>query len=128
MAEEQAASDTPGTLEPVQAQSPANPVRRLTLIVIAIGAALFLHGIATDRLTPYTAQALVQAVNRRARRALNSISVQIGAKDHAGTISRARSRSRFAQPYIVSLRQRTPCSPETKLCCTACWAGGSWVE
>jgi multidrug resistance efflux pump len=36
-------------------------VRRLTLIVIAIGAVLFFYGIAADRITPYTAQALVQA-------------------------------------------------------------------
>ena len=42
-------------------QPPTNPVRRLTLIVIAIGAVFFFYGIAADRVTPYTAQALVQA-------------------------------------------------------------------
>ena len=45
----------------VPAKLPANPVRRMTLIVMAIGAVLFFYGIAADRITPYTAQALVQA-------------------------------------------------------------------
>jgi hypothetical protein len=42
-------------------------VRRVTLIVIAIGAVLFLYGIAADRLTPYTAQGLVQAISGQDR-------------------------------------------------------------
>ena len=44
------------------AKPPANPVRRLiALIVMAIERVLFIYGIAADRITPYTAQALVQA-------------------------------------------------------------------
>jgi multidrug resistance efflux pump len=47
---------------PAQRQSPAkNPVRRVTLAVVALGAVLFAYGIAGDRETPYTAQGLVQA-------------------------------------------------------------------
>ena len=38
-----------------------NPVRRVTLLVVAVGAALFAYGIAGDRETPYTSQGLVQA-------------------------------------------------------------------
>lgn len=38
-----------------------NPVRGVTLAVVAIGASLFAYGIAADRATPYTAQGLVQA-------------------------------------------------------------------
>ena len=62
MAEEQAASE-PSTPTPPAAKPspPRNPVRRLTLIVIAIAAVLFFYGIAADRLTPYTAQGLAQA-------------------------------------------------------------------
>src|SRR3546814_3349405 len=41
--------------------TPRNPVRRVTLIVIAVGVVLFLYGIAADRYTPYTAQGLAQA-------------------------------------------------------------------
>lgn len=43
------------------APAPDNPVRRVTLIVAAIGALLFVYGIAADRYTPYTALGLVQA-------------------------------------------------------------------
>lgn len=46
---------------PARTGSAPNPVRRLTLIVIAIGAVLFFYGIAADRVTPYTSQALLQA-------------------------------------------------------------------
>ncbi|KQP73171.1 hypothetical protein ASF41_18645 [Methylobacterium sp. Leaf111] len=47
---------------PAHRQSPRkNPVRRITLVVVALGAILFVYGIAGDRETPYTAQGLVQA-------------------------------------------------------------------
>ncbi|KQU20753.1 hypothetical protein ASG63_23155 [Methylobacterium sp. Leaf94] len=47
---------------PAHRQSPRkNPVRRITLVVVALGAILFAYGIAGDRETPYTAQGLVQA-------------------------------------------------------------------
>jgi multidrug resistance efflux pump len=36
-------------------------VRHVTLVVVAMGAALFAYGIAADRFTPYTSQGLVQA-------------------------------------------------------------------
>jgi multidrug resistance efflux pump len=40
---------------------PANPIRRLTFIVLALGVGLFIYGLFADRLTPYTDQATVQA-------------------------------------------------------------------
>ncbi|WP_244472630.1 HlyD family secretion protein [Methylobacterium sp. Leaf89] len=47
---------------PANRQSPAkNAVRRITLVVVAVGAILFAYGIAGDRETPYSAQGLVQA-------------------------------------------------------------------
>jgi multidrug efflux pump subunit AcrA (membrane-fusion protein) len=60
MANEQAASE-PSIPTPAAKTQPPNPVRRLTLIVIAIGAVFFVYGIAADRITPFTAQALVPA-------------------------------------------------------------------
>ena len=59
MAKEQIASES--STPAARTKPPANPVRRLTLIVMAIGIVLFTYGIAADRITPYTAQALVQA-------------------------------------------------------------------
>ena len=62
MAEEQAVSGPPAPASvPDKAPKPANPVRRVTLIVIVIATILFLYGIAADRFTPYTAQGLAQA-------------------------------------------------------------------
>ncbi len=57
------AADVPATAEalPTAAPRPPSPVRRVTLIVIAICAVLFFYGIAADRYTPYTREALVQA-------------------------------------------------------------------
>lgn len=62
MADQQTISE-PSTLAQPEgaARPPTNPVRRVTLIVIAIGIVLFFYGIAADRYTPYTAQGLVQA-------------------------------------------------------------------
>ena len=61
MADEQVASEPASPTPAAKMQPPANPVRRVTLVVMAIGITLFAYGIAADRITPYTAQALVQA-------------------------------------------------------------------
>ena len=52
----------PRTLEtsPVPRSKPVNPVRRLTLVVIAVGLVLFVYGMLSDRLTPFTSQATVR--------------------------------------------------------------------
>ncbi len=46
---------------PAKAKTPANPVRRATLIVLLTCVALFTYSIIADRLTPYTDQARIQA-------------------------------------------------------------------
>ena len=61
MADEQAASEPASPTPAAKTQPPANPVRRLTLVVMVIGITLFVYGIAADRIAPYTAQAQVQA-------------------------------------------------------------------
>lgn len=62
MGDEQAVSERPAPAPPSEEQPVSrNPVRRVTLIVVAVGAVLFLYGIAADRYTPYTAQGLAQA-------------------------------------------------------------------
>jgi len=43
------------------AERPRNPVRRITLIVIAIALVVFVYSLFADRLTPYSAQGTVQA-------------------------------------------------------------------
>lgn len=46
---------------PSQPAPPANAIRRLTIAVLLIGAALFVYSLFADRLTPYSDQATVQA-------------------------------------------------------------------
>lgn len=57
-----------------------NPVRRLTLIVIGVGIALFSYGLIADRLTPYTSQALVQAYLVRIAPEVSGKVIEIGAE------------------------------------------------
>lgn len=62
MADEDAVSErSTGAPSTHKARPSANPVLRVTLIVIAICLALFIYGVAADRYTPYTVQGLVQA-------------------------------------------------------------------
>ena len=49
MAEEQVASEPASPTPAAETKPPANPVRRLTLIVMTIGVTLFIYGIAADR-------------------------------------------------------------------------------
>lgn len=51
--------EAPGSESPPR--PPANPIRRLTLAVLALGAILFVYSLFADRMTPYTDQATVQA-------------------------------------------------------------------
>jgi multidrug resistance efflux pump len=44
-----------------ETKAPENPVRRTTLVVFAVAAAIFVYGMIEDRLTPYTSQAFVQS-------------------------------------------------------------------
>jgi multidrug resistance efflux pump len=81
MAEEQAVSDAPAPAPaPEKAPKPANPVRRVTLIVVAIGAVLFFYGIAADRFTPYTSQGLVQAYLVKIAPEVGGRVIEIGVK------------------------------------------------
>ncbi len=47
--------------EPAKATPAANPMRRPALVVVAIAAVFFVYGLIADRVTPYTAQATIQA-------------------------------------------------------------------
>ena len=72
------------------AQPPTSPVRRATLIVIAIGAVLFVYGIVADRVTPYTSQGLVQAYLVRIAPEVGGRVIEVGVatdqRVEAGTI------------------------------------------
>lgn len=84
-------SDGSAPGSPAQSQSrPKNPVRRVTLVVVAIGAALFAYGIAGDRETPYTSQGLVQAylvrIAPEVAGRVTEVSVRTDQRVEAGTV------------------------------------------
>jgi multidrug resistance efflux pump len=84
--EASAGSDSPAA----PAARPRNPVRRVALIVIAIGVIYFVYSMVADRLTPYTAQATVQAYLVRVAPEVSGTVVEIGVRDSqpvtAGTV------------------------------------------
>jgi multidrug resistance efflux pump len=69
----------PGKLEK---QAPANPIRRVTIIVLVLGVALFFYSLVADRLTPYTDQATVQAYVVRIAPDVNGRIVTVGIIDN----------------------------------------------
>jgi multidrug resistance efflux pump len=79
MEDQQGISEPPTSERPEgKTPPPKNPVRRMTLIVIAIGALLFFYGVAADRVTPYTAQGVVQAYLVRVAPEVGGKVIEIG--------------------------------------------------
>lgn len=61
----------------------ANPVRRWTLIVLAVGAVLLVYHLIADFVTPYTSQAYIQAFVVDIAPEVSGSVVEVGVKDNA---------------------------------------------
>ena len=105
MANEQAASELPSPTPAAKTQPPTNPVRRLTLIVIAIGAVFFFYGIAADRVTPYTAQALVQAYLVRIAPEVGGRVIEIGVDTDQRVEAGTRLFRIDPEQYVLAVRR-----------------------
>jgi multidrug resistance efflux pump len=86
-------------------ETPRDPVRRWTLIVLAVIIGLFLYSIVADRMTPYTSQATVQAFIVRmapevAGRVLEVLVVDNQRVKAGETLFRIDT-----QPYEIALKQ-----------------------
>jgi multidrug resistance efflux pump len=55
------ATEKVDVVTPKPAAAPANPIRRITIVVLLLAIVIFVYGMISDRLTPYTDQATVQA-------------------------------------------------------------------
>jgi multidrug resistance efflux pump len=64
-------------------KQPRNPVRRVTLTVLLIGAVYFAYSIVADRATPYTSQATVQAYLVRVAPEVSGNIIELGVTDNA---------------------------------------------
>ena len=86
-------------------ETPRDPVRRWTLIILAAIVALYLYSIIADRMTPYTSQATVQAfIVRMAPEVsgrVQDVSVADNQRVKAGDVLFRID----AQPYEIALKQ-----------------------
>lgn len=65
---------------PVTPKAPVDPVRKIALIVLGVGLVFFLYGMISDRLTPRTSQAYVQAYLVRIAPEVGGKVIEIGAE------------------------------------------------
>ena len=82
-----------------------NPVRRWTLLVLAICAVIFVYGVFADRLTPYTPQAVVQAYILSLAPEVGGRVVEIGVQDNQ-RVSAGQLLFRIdPEPYRIAVEQ-----------------------
>lgn len=82
-----------------------DPVRRWTLIVLAIIAVLFLYSIIADRMTPYTSQAIVQAYVVRVAPEVSGRVLEMGVSDNQKVEAGGLLFRIDPQPYEIALKQ-----------------------
>jgi multidrug resistance efflux pump len=82
-----------------------NPVRRWTLVILAICAVIFVYGVFADRLTPYTPQAVVQAYILSLAPEVGGRVVEIGVQDNQ-RVSAGQLLFRIdPEPYRIAVEQ-----------------------
>jgi multidrug resistance efflux pump len=86
-------------------ETPRDPVRRWTLIVLAAIIALFLYSIVADRMTPYTSQATVQAFIVRMAPEVAGRVLEVQVADNQRVKAGETLFRIDPQPYEIALRQ-----------------------
>jgi multidrug resistance efflux pump len=86
-------------------QAPRDPVRRWTLIILAIIAVLFLYSIIADRMTPYTSQAIVQAYVVRVAPEVSGRVLEMGVTDNQKVKAGELLFRIDPEPYEIALKQ-----------------------
>lgn len=105
-------AETPTICSATDASPPApdpkaksSPVRRVTLIVITIGAIYFAYGIVADRLTPSTAQATVQAYLVRVAPEVSGNVIEIGVEESRPVTAGALLFRIDPEPYELAVER-----------------------
>jgi multidrug resistance efflux pump len=86
-------------------ETPRDPVRRWTLIVLAAIIALFLYSIVADRMTPYTSQATVQAFIVRMAPEVAGRVMEVPIADNQRVKAGETLFRIDPQPYEIALQQ-----------------------
>ena len=82
-----------------------DPVRRWTLIILAIIVAVFLYSVIADRMTPYTSQAIVQAFVLRVAPEVSGRVLEIGVIDNQKVKAGELLFRIDPEPYRIALKQ-----------------------
>ena len=86
-------------------ETPRDPVRRWTLIVLAVIIGLFLYSIVADRMTPYTSQATVQAFIVRMAPEVAGRVLEVPVVDNQRVKAGETLFRIDTQPYEIALKQ-----------------------
>src|SRR5215510_15971889 len=90
-----------------QSERTRDPVRRWTLIVLAIVFVVFLYSIVADRTTPYTSQAVVQAYVLRVAPEVTGRVLEVGVTDNQKVKAGELLFRIDPEPYEIALKQAT---------------------
>jgi multidrug resistance efflux pump len=82
-----------------------DPVRRWTLIILAIIVVLFFYSIIADRMTPYTSQAIVQAFVVRVAPEVSGRVLEVGVTDNQKVKAGELLFRIDPEPYRIALRE-----------------------
>jgi multidrug resistance efflux pump len=88
-----------------QSEKTRDPVRRWTLIVLAVIVVLFLYSIIADRMTPYTSQAVVQAYVVHVAPEVAGRVLEVGVTDNQKVKAGELLFRIDQEPYEIALKQ-----------------------
>jgi multidrug resistance efflux pump len=99
-----AAAQADASDEPVATKPPANPMRKIILIALAVLLTLFAYHVLSDRFTPYSSQARVETFLTQIAPEVAGDVLQVGVKDN-GTVTKGQLLFRIdPEPYEVAVR------------------------
>jgi multidrug resistance efflux pump len=88
---------------PVVAAAPANPARKIMLIVLGSLLVLYIYNVVSDRITPYTSQATIDTLLVQIAPEVTGQVVQVGVTDN-GSVKKGQVMFRIdPQPFEIAL-------------------------
>ena len=90
--------------EPVATKPPANPIRKIMLVTLAVLLILFAYHVLSDRFTPYSSQARVETFVTQIAPEVAGDVLEVGVKDN-GAVEKGQLLFRIdPEPYEVAVR------------------------
>jgi len=90
---------------PVESAAPANPVRKIILIALAVLLLLYVYYVAADRITPYTSQATIDTLLVQIAPEVTGQVTEVGVTDN-GPVKKGQVLFRVdPEPFEIALRK-----------------------